>query len=61
MESLTPEIFDLLVIINIVIGVSWAGRRFIRDLRGPLHEDAPDWARAAQQTPAAGRAPSDSS
>ena len=47
MDSLTPEFFDLLVIVNIVIGVIIAGRRFLKDVRGPLPEDAPDWAHAA--------------
>ena len=47
MNSLTPEFFDFLVIVNIVIGVIIAGRRFLKDIRGPLPEDAPDWARAA--------------
>ncbi len=46
-EFLTPELFDALVIGNIVLGVLIAGRRFRKDIRGPLHEDAPAWARAS--------------
>jgi len=46
MEILTPEFFDALVIANVVIGLAIAGRRFLRDIRGPLPDDAPEWAHA---------------
>lgn len=45
-DFLTPEVFDAVVIANIAIGLLIAGRRFARDLRRPLPDDAPDWARA---------------
>ncbi len=61
MESLTPEIFDLLVIINIILGVIIAGRRFLRDVRGPLPDDAPDWVRASYHSTTTRHASSDSS
>ena len=61
MDFFTPEFFDLLVIVNIVVGVIIAGRRFLKDIRGPLPDDAPDWARAAYHTDATGRSSSHSS
>ena len=33
METLTPEIFDALVIVNLALGLLLAGRRFWRDIR----------------------------
>ncbi len=45
MELLTPQVFDAVVAINIVIGALIAYRRFVRDLRRPLPDDAPAWAR----------------
>ena len=33
MDALTPELFDALVLINLALGVIWAGRRFWRDIR----------------------------
>ena len=50
MDFLRPEIFDLLVIVNIIIALIIAGRRFFKDIRGPLPDDAPDWARAARDS-----------
>ena len=61
MDSLTPEIFDLLVMVNIVIGVIIAGRRFLKDVRGPLPDDAPDWARASTHSATTRQSSSDSS
>lgn len=49
---LTPEIIDLLVIANIVIGIALASYRFMRDLRRPLPAEAPAWARARCEAPA---------
>lgn len=40
-----PEVFDALVIASIALGLAIAGRRFRLDLRKPLPEDAPEWAR----------------
>lgn len=54
MDFLTPEFFDLLVIVNIVIGVVIAGRRFHKDIRGPLPDDAPNWARSAHDSLSSG-------
>lgn len=36
-----PEVFDAIIIVNIALGLLIAGRRFRRDIRGPLPEDAP--------------------
>lgn len=49
-ESLTPEVFDALIVANLVVGLFLAGRRFLRDIRGPLPEEAPDWAREANRS-----------
>ncbi|MDE2820049.1 MAG: hypothetical protein OXN94_09490 [Chloroflexota bacterium] len=46
MDVLRPEFFDALVIANVIIGLAIAGRRFLRDIRGPLPDDAPEWAQA---------------
>ncbi len=43
-DSLTPEIFDALIVVNIVLGFFLAGRRFLKDISRPLADDAPDWA-----------------
>lgn len=45
MDFLTPEVFDALIITNIVVGVLIAGRKFYKDIRGPLPDDAPQWLR----------------
>ncbi|MDE2748131.1 MAG: hypothetical protein OXI34_04115 [Chloroflexota bacterium] len=45
LEFLTPEIFDAIIIINIIVGVLIAARRFRKDVSGPLPEDAPPAAR----------------
>lgn len=52
MDILTPEFFDALVIANVIIGLGIAGRRFLRDIRGPLPDDAPEWAHARYSIPA---------
>lgn len=44
LDFLQPEVFDALIIINIILGLLVAGRRFRQDLRGPLPADAPEWA-----------------
>ncbi len=36
MEALTPEVFNTLVIANIVIGMTLAAYRFTRDMTRPL-------------------------
>ncbi len=46
-EFLSPEVFDAIIIINIIVGLIIAGRRFRKDLSGPIPDDAPEWARAA--------------
>lgn len=51
MDFLTPEFFDALVIANIAIGLAIAVRRFLRDIGGPLPDDAPQWARARSRSP----------
>lgn len=73
MQNWTPEIFDALIIANIIIGLALAGRRFLRDIRGIVSDDAPNdapidapddapddapsWAQASHH-PAAARQPS---
>ena len=52
MDWLTPQVFDLLVMANIALGLALAGRRLARDLRLPLPDDAPDWARESYEIPA---------
>jgi len=59
-ESLTPEVFDALVIVNVLIGVFLAGRRFRKDLNSPTPDDAPDWARAVCGPPQANSSRKDS-
>ncbi len=46
-EFLSPEVFDAIIIINIIVGLIIAGRRFRKDLSGPIPDDAAEWARAA--------------
>jgi len=41
MEFFTPEVFDALIITNIIVGVLIAGRKFYKDVTGPLPDDAP--------------------
>ncbi len=45
-DFLTPQVFDAIVTINILMGLIVAGRRFLRDLGRPLPDDVPEWARA---------------
>ncbi len=54
LEFLTPEIFDAIIIINIIVGVLIAARRFRRDVTGPLPEDAPPAARERFESTRAG-------
>ena len=42
MDFMTPAAFDILVIINIVVGLFIAGRRLMKDLRAPLPNEAHD-------------------
>ena len=58
MDFLTPEVFDALIIANIVIGVLIAGRKFYKDVTGPLPDDAPRW---LHENPEASSSPSSSS
>jgi len=60
LEFLTPEVFDAIIIVNIVVGVALAWRRFRRDITGPLPDDAPPSAREQFESSSAG-APSDRS
>ena len=34
-----PEVFDILIIGNIIVGLVLAGRRLVKDLRAPLSDD----------------------
>lgn len=58
LEFLTPEVFDAIIVINIVLGLLLAARRFHKDLSGPLPEDAPASARDAYESPLSSSAPS---
>lgn len=60
LEFMTPEIFDALVIASVVIGLLIAWRRLRQDLRKPLPEDAPDWARARYESSSSSSSSSDS-
>lgn len=42
-----PEVFDILIIGNIIVGLVLAGRRLVKDLRAPLSDDVSDWSRDA--------------
>jgi len=42
MDVLTPQLFDVLIIINIIISLALAAWRFSRDLRRPL-ATRPSW------------------
>lgn len=39
MDFLTPEIFDRLIIANLLVGVVAAGLRFYRDMKRPLPDE----------------------
>ena len=45
LEFLQPEVFDAIIIINIVFGLLIAARRFRKDINSPLPDDAPQSAR----------------
>ncbi len=45
-DFLTPEVFDAIIITNILVGLLIASWRFKRDLDRPLPDDAPEWALA---------------
>ena len=59
-EFMRPEVFDALVITSIALGLAIAGRRFRLDLRKPLPEDAPEWARRHDESSRASAPGSDS-
>lgn len=64
MDFLTPEVFDVLVLTNIVVGLLIAGRKFYKDVTGPLPDDAPLWAREkydSSTSPSTSSSPSDNS
>ena len=50
MDFLTPEVFDVLILTNIAVGVLIAGRKFYKDVTGPLPDDAPAWAHEKYNT-----------
>ncbi len=50
MDFMTPAAFDILVIVNIAVGIVIAGRRLVKDIRGPLPDDAPAWAHEAHDS-----------
>lgn len=45
MDFLTQDVFDVLVLANIAVGLLIAARKFYKDINGPLPYDAPAWAR----------------
>lgn len=58
LDFLRPEVFDAIIIVNIIVGAGLAWRRFRRDIHGPLAEDAPPSTREQVERSTAG-APSD--
>ncbi|MCY4063272.1 MAG: hypothetical protein OXG53_12950 [Chloroflexi bacterium] len=50
LEFLKPEVFDVIIVANIVIGLLIAARRFRKDITGPLPEDAPASARDSYES-----------
>ena len=48
-DLLTPQFFDLMIVVSLALGVLLAGRRFLRDLRKPPPDDAPAWMQETQQ------------
>lgn len=61
LEFLKPEVFDALIIINIVLGLLIAARRFRRDISGPMPVDAPASAHDAYESSLSPSAPSSDS
>ncbi len=61
LDYLKPEVFDAIIIINIVLGLLIAGRRFLKEIRGPLPEDAPSSAHDAYETSMSSSTPSNDS
>jgi len=51
MDFLTPEVFDVLILANIAVGVLIVGRKFYKDVTGPLPDDAPAWAHEKYNSP----------
>lgn len=58
LDFLTPDVFNAIIIINIVVGLVIAGRRFRSDISGPLPDDAPQSARDAFDAGQTSRSPS---
>lgn len=48
-DLLTPQFFDLLIVLSLALGMLLAGRRFLRDLRTPPPDDAPLWTQETKQ------------
>ena len=61
LDFLTPEVFDAIIIMNIVLGLMIAARRFRQDISAPLPEDAPASARAACHSSLSSSTPSSDS
>ena len=57
LDFLTPDLFNAIIVINIVLGLAIAGRRFRRDIGGPLTRDAPQSAQDAFNTGQSSRSP----
>lgn len=47
LDFLTPDVFNAIIILNIVVGLVIAVRRFRSDIAAPLPDDAPQSARDA--------------
>lgn len=60
MDFFTPELFDALIITNILVGVLIAGRKFYKDVTGPLPDDAPRHLREEYNTSLSSSSPSNS-
>ncbi len=57
LDFLTPDLFNAIIVINIVLGLVIAGRRFRRDISSPLPDDVPQSAQDAFNAGRSSRSP----
>ncbi|MDE2638640.1 MAG: hypothetical protein OXI30_19920 [Chloroflexota bacterium] len=57
LEFPTPDVFNAIIVVNIVLGLAIAGRRFRRDISSPLPDDAPQSAQDAFNAGQSSRSP----
>lgn len=58
LDFFTPDVFNAIISINIVVGLVIAGRRFRRDITVPPPDDAPQSAHDAFNAGQTSRSPS---